>query len=1141
MRVLSGLLFWILGRRCVGHAEYVHPNQSVQASARGAVFFPAVSLYGSSGRGSVMTCGDVHPHPGPSHPFRCLQWNACALTAETRVGLVAQLNKRDPIDIVLLSETHWVRTSSILPGWSIYAAHGVSTSGGVAIMLRDTRFGSSTVEVFAEMSGPKCQLITLRVKYLDPGSSSGDPTDFLITSAYVSPSRLDLEPVLVKMSSFPEELPHVVAGDFNCHHPLWDLALPADNAGIDFADWAATSGLIVQNDANVPTRPKPRNFHQKASSPDITLAKDIEVLSWETADPVGYSDHAFIHFAILTDLDPDDPEQEIADLGTMGRRRRPFYSFKKANWANFQSFVEGELAKHDQVPRDVRAASKVFTSALLDAAKAHIPRGSVQNNTPYGSIMRRNDVRALTAIIRTTDDLTTYRNAKQERRRLVNNLLNESYKEKVESLDPSVRQDWRFLKSIRNPHQPHIATDLVAEDGTIVTSERGRAKALLERFKKVGSGGSVPGRIRCDPAPDVNDEEIRAALSQLKSGKACGKDGVYTEFLQHLGPIATKWLRTIVRRSVVKGSIPRPWKHGVIIPLLKPEKDPKVPASYRPVTLTSVLAKLTERVIATRLIYHLEQHLHHSQYGFRAGRSTVDVVRQIIDETIMTFNTYNLTQRFAKEKQGMGRWRKYEKCGRAAAVFFDLSAAFDRVDHKILIEKMSRLDIPDHIIRWVRNFLTHRKSQVRVNDTFSRETTFKSGVPQGTILGPILFAIYLNDLLQSLSDDTECDPFAFADDLTVLAVGKEVTDCTKKLQKASDIVHAWCVANKMEVSPKSQGCCFMRSKGAGLSVDDASQYTVRCGQTNIIVKGHPPKLPRRAARAAARAPVDPDDNDGLPGGNVENENSDDDAVSEDHAPDYEVRMRHFVRLLGIILDPGLNMDIHVKHIASEVQRRISQLSAIAGFNWGPSPHLLRIFYKNYIECVLLYGCEAWWHRISESNKETLRVLQRRALRIITGCLACTTVEDLHREAKVPPLDIIAEYNLLRLHVKDARLPEGDPRRTAAVRPVPPPPRKLVHGGYTTVDNTSQSSATELLASYGLPELDMVENTMVTRQTSPFDLQHVDKVTVAPQLVEKLEPDSPAPDRLRLNERTLDGLRRGVGGFDWEMWTDASIV
>ena len=191
----------------------------------------------------------------------------------------------------------------------------------------------------------------------------------------------------------------------------------------------------------------------------------------------------------------------------------------------------------------------------------------------------------------------------------------------------------------------------------------------------------------------MTDAEFHYALSRLRSGTAAGDDGVYTEMGTHLGPVGSQWLRKLLSRSLSSGIVPGAWRRSNIVPIPKPGNDTTKAASYRPIALTSVIAKLAERVVATRLSHLLEPTLSPSQSGFRPERTTLDPVSLLVDRVLEGFNHYmdHADPRRNRLPDSTTLVKRFE---RTLSVLVDFTAAFDRVDRNLLIRKLLDKGVP---------------------------------------------------------------------------------------------------------------------------------------------------------------------------------------------------------------------------------------------------------------------------------------------------------------------------------------------------------------------------------------------------------------------------------------------------------------
>ena len=240
-----------------------------------------------------------------------------------------------------------------------------------------------------------------------------------------------------------------------------------------------------------------------------------------------------------------------------------------------------------------------------------------------------------------------------------------------------------------------------------------------------------------------------------KSSSAPGPDGSCGEHLQRLGPIARARLLDLTNRSWLRAEVPTAWRRARIIPILKSGKDPKLTGSYRPISLTSHLAKLVERVVGARLNHLIERDglVPPEQVGFRRGRAAEEHVGRLIQQVQDGWN------------RPKPRGRPVE--GRTAEKFvllsFDFARAYDTIDHRMLRLKLHRLSLPKCMIEWIFQFLRDRRARVEINGTSGEERIFRAGLPQGSVLAPTLFTLWSADLAAELREVPGTSVLMYAD------------------------------------------------------------------------------------------------------------------------------------------------------------------------------------------------------------------------------------------------------------------------------------------------------------------------------------------------------------------------------------------
>jgi ribonuclease HI len=277
---------------------------------------------------------------------------------------------------------------------------------------------------------------------------------------------------------------------------------------------------------------------------------------------------------------------------------------------------------------------------------------------------------------------------------------------------------------------------------------------------------------------------------------------------------------------------------------------------------------------------------------------------------------------------------------------------------------MQAMGIPPYLCRWVRSFLTNRTMKVRVGSRQSWPTPMTAGVPQGTILGPILFNIYMTDLAQELKALQPATTHGFyADDLTGAAVGKTASEVRPRLQQLVDIVNRWAQRNFMEINvDKTEAIVFARH-------DVAAKF----GALDLKLG---------------------------------------DAV---------IKVKDTVRLLGVMLDSRLTMKQHVDYIVQRANDRLAQLQLLCGAAWGPRARDLRTFYMGYCCSVVLYACQAWYSLLNGDLRERLESLHRRAARLISGAAHSARNNSVLIEARLLPISVIVESRTAKYSEECSRL------------------------------------------------------------------------------------------------------------------------
>ena len=270
-----------------------------------------------------------------------------------------------------------------------------------------------------------------------------------------------------------------------------------------------------------------------------------------------------------------------------------------------------------------------------------------------------------------------------------------------------------------------------------------------------------------------------------------GLDTVSIQLLKIALPYIVEPLTYIYNLCIQKNTFPSNLKKAKVIPIPKTKTMSDCPSDYRPISILSILSKPIERHIHKHMLKFFENHklFHPYQSGFRENHSCQTAITRLTDTWLSALNRRQM----------------------AGAVFLDLSKAFDLVNHNILLTKLSIYNIDKNSLLFFKSYLCNRSQCVQLNGTFSDQKSVLCGVPQGSVLGPLLFCIFINDLPLCISSPlVQCD--MFADDDTLHASSDNVEEIRNELQCSLSEVLKWCNTNRMALNPSKSKCMLIATR-----------------------------------------------------------------------------------------------------------------------------------------------------------------------------------------------------------------------------------------------------------------------------------------------------------------------------------------
>ena len=660
-------------------------------------------------------------------PLRILQLNVEGWST-AKCEILQSLISEKRVNVVLLQETHQLDDSQLkLHGFTL-ADYIPSAHHGIATFV-------SNALSFAHVANSEEDCLT-------------QWTTIAIAEVHVS--NVYHPPAAVLDSS---RLPAVsdqfiISGDFNCRHEIWGYP-DSNHNGDQLANWCSANDLTVLFDPK-----QPSSFHSgrwnRGTNPDVTFTTNIAGVL-PTREILGRFPRSQHRPSLIT-----TPPL----VSSFSSKPVPRWNFRKADWEAFTSSTE-EAFSTLPVSADRQGLNSnylSFTTILKNSAKTSIPRGFRKSYIPTWDTECDNLYRNYLSATDATElrDLAT---------RLIDRLdekRKERWEEAVANIDftHSSRKAWQSVnrltgrspkKSTTCPLHPNVLARRLVANGKFVNPDKVFNREVRNESALLSNRPTSLEHAHLNE--DFRTEELTAALSSLKLGKAPGPDGVHNEFLVHLGPLGREWLRSFMNACFSLEWIPRMWRRATVVSLLKPGKPVSEAPSYRPISLLCSSFKLLERVLLNRIYPIIDPLLPPEQSGFRKGRATIDQVALLTQKIEEGFD----------QKQIIG------------AVFLDLTAAYDTVWHRGLRLKLQRHITSEKLTNFIMETLASRSFVLYTDHgQSSKPYRLKNGVAQGSVLAPLLYNLYTADLPYTLGTK-----YIYADDvaLTVARPTFEEAEC----------------------------------------------------------------------------------------------------------------------------------------------------------------------------------------------------------------------------------------------------------------------------------------------------------------------------------------------------------------------------
>ena len=746
----------------------------------------------------LLICGDVESNPGPQHNAR-----KCRILSSNIRGLYSNLNDLNVVspnyDIILCSEKLVSDRRNInellIPGFNkpkLLIRDSRPRVRGLATYIR-SGFPASI------MSDNVCQCHEVQLVRV-----CSRINNFYIFNVYRNPD-LDssiFDCLLESMHSIQRsdrKSCFIFVGDLNVHHRDWLVSVSGtDSAGEAAYNFSNLSGCDQLIDVAT---------HVGGNCLDLLLTDVPGVVDHFVKPPLGTSDHCAISFKIKLSF-------SVPDV----RFTRRVYLKDRANWNAITEDVASINWRNIFQSTNPVGSLNIKLTEIIDR---RVPQRVIQTRARDKAWFNEDCRRAH------DDKQHAFRRWSRDKCRDLWDTYTRLRSHAARVYASAQEEHFGNLRaSIGNARQPHewwstlkrslfgidsALPPLRNGDGGLAFDPKQKAEILSSSFISKQSAWSPELPATCHPMPCVTNVAFRSAnvcklLADLDSGGGVDPNGIFPLFLKRIRKTLAPKLAILFRILLSSGSFPTDWRSANITPIPKGSSCSQYPSEYRPISITPVLSKVYEKLLYKKLYNYAERNnlFPETQFGFRKGLGTTDALLTLIHDL----------------QSGL------DSRSEARVVSLDFSSAFDLVNHRALVFKLQAMGVGGRVLNVIKEFLTDRLQCVSVDGQLSDHCRVISGVPQGSVLGPLLFILFTSDMWSGLENKL----ISYADDTTLYAGIDSPMDrnvVADSLNRDLLRIHAWCQQWGMKLNPmKTQSIIVGRSK----TVNPGHPPLTVCGQ-----------------------------------------------------------------------------------------------------------------------------------------------------------------------------------------------------------------------------------------------------------------------------------------------------------------------
>ena len=722
----------------------------------------------------------------------------------------------------------------------------------------------------------------------------------------------------------------ICCGDFNAHNKEWLVHSHVTNtAGIFCHDFAVSQDLTQIID--FPTRIPARVDHDPHLL-DLFLCSTPDKCSVSPHPPLGTSDHLVI--SVDTDFMVKSTNEHPY--------HRNVYSYRKADWDGFRDYLR-DVPWQTIFGYNVNKAAKEISDWIQIGIDCFIPHRKFQvkpHSLPWftpscaDAIAHRNHFFHQFHRNKTKENKKLFNDARNCCKRVLEEAKSnyaDATRRSIASQHIGSRDFWRISNSILNRGKSSIPP--LFNGPEVLTSSKDKANLFAGKFS---ANSTLDDTLHSLPdflsrteqeivSMRITVRMVAKAICELDVAKATGPDCIPSIVLKMCSPELSPVLSKLYNKCLSESCFPSCWKFSSVVPAYKNDGERSDPGNYRPISLLPVISKMFESFVNDRITKHLERTGLFSdlQYGFRAFRSTADLL------TVLSERIYN----------------SLDVGGETRAIALDISKAFDKVWHAGLLHKLKAYGVGGCILSIVESFLQDRSMKVVLDGQSSTPYEINAGVPQGSVLGPTLFLVYINDL----PDGALSKIGIYADDTTAYSSIKtsdffDRLEMTAELEEDLRCIVEW--GEKWLVSfnaTKTKLLSFNRHRESGL----------------IPLKMNDIELPESSS----------------------------------------------FRLLGLVFTPKLDWKPYVQSIAKQASKRVGSLFRSQRYL---TPESILYLYKATIRPCMEYCSHIWGGAPQSGCLDLLDRVQRRLVNLI-GPVLSSTLQPLSHRRDVASLSLFYKY------------------------------------------------------------------------------------------------------------------------------------